>query len=220
MADPECARVGAVSHILAEKRGVSFTLFQKKHENAIFSPRSGGRTPGTPYAGSATGAWVFLPRPITVYPLAILKRWKYVCTNHGNQRVFEIIINASSFRFIWISMLQVCGDYKYFYSFSAGIDMIRQNLTSTDCRRQILTNKVDPRALRAKICTAEFILLVSIFHSFEAGIADKISGFKWWKHLYSKTNKHLQYWIIGLLNLAWNRIYTVPAAQGLKLGLQ
>ena len=56
MADPECARGGAVSHILAEKRGVSFTLFQKKHENAIFSPRSGGRTPGTPYAGSATGA--------------------------------------------------------------------------------------------------------------------------------------------------------------------
>ena len=55
MADPECARGGGVSHILAEKRGVSFTLFQKMHENAIFSPRRGGRTPGTPYAGSATG---------------------------------------------------------------------------------------------------------------------------------------------------------------------
>ena len=55
MAEPECARGGGVSHILAEKRGVSFTLFKKMHENAIFSPRrGGGRTPGTPYAGSAT----------------------------------------------------------------------------------------------------------------------------------------------------------------------
>ena len=36
MADPECARGGGVSHILAEKRIVSFTLFQKMHENAIF----------------------------------------------------------------------------------------------------------------------------------------------------------------------------------------
>ena len=56
MADPECARGGGVSHILAEKRGVSFTFFKKMHENAIFSPiRGGGRTRGTPYAGSATG---------------------------------------------------------------------------------------------------------------------------------------------------------------------
>ena len=42
MTDPECARGGGVSHILAEKRGVSLTLFQKMHENAIFSPRRGG----------------------------------------------------------------------------------------------------------------------------------------------------------------------------------
>ena len=28
-ADPECARGGGVSHILAEKRGVSFTLLKK-----------------------------------------------------------------------------------------------------------------------------------------------------------------------------------------------
>ena len=48
-ADPECARGGGVSHILPEKRGVSFTLLKKMHENAIFSP-----TPATPYAGSAT----------------------------------------------------------------------------------------------------------------------------------------------------------------------
>ena len=38
------------------KRGVSFTLLKKMHENTIFSPiKGGGRTPGTPYAGSATG---------------------------------------------------------------------------------------------------------------------------------------------------------------------
>ena len=42
MAYPERARRGSVSHILAEKRGVSFTLFQKMHENAIFSPIRGG----------------------------------------------------------------------------------------------------------------------------------------------------------------------------------
>ena len=29
VADPECARGGGVSHILAENRGVSFTLFKK-----------------------------------------------------------------------------------------------------------------------------------------------------------------------------------------------
>ena len=55
VADPECARGGGVSHILAEKRGVSFTLSKKMHENSIFSPITGGRTPGTPYAGFATG---------------------------------------------------------------------------------------------------------------------------------------------------------------------
>ena len=40
--DPECARGGGVSHILAEKRGVRFTLFKKMHENSIFSPITGG----------------------------------------------------------------------------------------------------------------------------------------------------------------------------------
>ena len=42
MADPECARGGGESHILAEKRGVSFTLFKNMHENSIFSPITGG----------------------------------------------------------------------------------------------------------------------------------------------------------------------------------
>ena len=42
VADPECARGGGVSHILAEKRGVSFTLFKKMHVNSIFSLITGG----------------------------------------------------------------------------------------------------------------------------------------------------------------------------------
>ena len=40
---PECARGGGVSHLLAEKRGVSFTLLKKMHENTIFSPIKGVR---------------------------------------------------------------------------------------------------------------------------------------------------------------------------------
>ena len=43
VADPECARVGDVSHILAEKGLLARTLFQKMHENAKFAPiRRGG----------------------------------------------------------------------------------------------------------------------------------------------------------------------------------
>ena len=54
VAYPEYAR-GGVSHILAEKRGVSFTLFPQMHKNAkIFTNEGGGRTPAPPYAGSAT----------------------------------------------------------------------------------------------------------------------------------------------------------------------
>ena len=56
MADQECARGGGVSHILAEKRLLASLYSKKMHENAIFQPirGGGGRTPGTPYAGSAT----------------------------------------------------------------------------------------------------------------------------------------------------------------------
>ena len=43
------------------------------------------------------------------------------------------------FRLIWIPMLWVYGHYKYFISYSAGIDFRRQNL-----RRQVQTSKVDP----------------------------------------------------------------------------
>ena len=41
VADPECARGGGVSHILAEK-GLLASLYSKKNENAIFSPMGGG----------------------------------------------------------------------------------------------------------------------------------------------------------------------------------
>ena len=52
---------------------------------------------------------------------------------------FQIIINVlvSSFWFIWIPMLSwlwVYGYYEYFYSYSAGIDISRQDLTSVDVR--------------------------------------------------------------------------------------
>ena len=55
MADPECARGGGVSHILAEK-GVLALLYSKKCMKIQYfhQEREGGRTPGTPYAGSAT----------------------------------------------------------------------------------------------------------------------------------------------------------------------
>ena len=49
---------------------------------------------------------------------------------------FEIIVNVlvRSFRFIRIPMLWVFGYYECIYSFGAGTDFIRQNLTSTDVR--------------------------------------------------------------------------------------
>ena len=45
-------------------------------------------------------------------------------------------------------MLCVCDHYISFYSYSAGIDFSRQNLTSP--RRQILTTEVDPRAVTVR----------------------------------------------------------------------
>ena len=55
---------------------------------------------------------------------------------------FEIMTNVlvSSFWFIWIPMLSVYDHYKYFYYYSAGMDY----------RRQILTTKVYPHAVRVK----------------------------------------------------------------------
>ena len=54
VADPECAREGGVSLIFAEK-GVLASLYSKKcMKKRYFYQEGGGRTPGTPYAGSAT----------------------------------------------------------------------------------------------------------------------------------------------------------------------
>ena len=48
-------------------------------------------------------------------------------------------------------MVWIYGHYKYFYSFSAGIDFKRQNLSESDVYiRQILTSNVDPRDVRVK----------------------------------------------------------------------
>ena len=64
---------------------------------------------------------------------------KYVCINHGDQRVFQfeviIYVLVSSFRFIWIHMPWIYDHYKYIISFSVGIVF----------RRQILTFKDNPR---------------------------------------------------------------------------
>ena len=60
MADPECAGGGGVSHILAGKRGVIASLYSKKiMKMRYFHQEGGGRTPGTPYAGSATVLYVY-----------------------------------------------------------------------------------------------------------------------------------------------------------------
>ena len=59
---------------------------------------------------------------------------------------FENIILVCFFRFTWIPVLWVDGDYKYFHSHSAGIDFRRQNLTSY--RRQILTSNIVPRTVK------------------------------------------------------------------------
>ena len=69
---------------------------------------------------------------------------------------FEIIINVLviSFWFLWIPVLWVYDHQTYFYSYSAGIDLSRQNLTSVDVRfgrlksitRQLLMSKDGPRA--------------------------------------------------------------------------
>ena len=53
VADPECARGGGVSHILAEKGVLASLYFKKCMKMQYFhQERGGGRR--TPYAGSAT----------------------------------------------------------------------------------------------------------------------------------------------------------------------
>ena len=79
---------------------------------------------------------------------------------------FEIIISVlvSFFRFIWITMLWVYGHYKYLYSHSVGsiLDIII-------C--QIMTSKVDPRAVRVN--PPEAVWLIFALH---------IESYKTWGH--------------------------------------
>ena len=74
-----------------------------------------------------------------------LQRWNNLCKPWRLKDYFQfkIVINVlvSSFRFIWIPILWVYGHYKYLYSYSAEIDFRHH-------RRQILTSKVDVRAVR------------------------------------------------------------------------
>ena len=101
---------------------------------------------------------------MTVHITSLIARWThrliYTCTPRlhcdfftGNMtlklttlKYLEVIINVlvNTFRFIWWPMLGVCVHYKYFYTVSAGINFIRQNLTSTDIRfRQKLVDTND-----------------------------------------------------------------------------
>ena len=58
-------------------------------------------------------------------PALTLGALKYYCINRGEERVFSIVINVlvTFFRYIWIPMLWVYGQYNLFKSFSAGITL-------------------------------------------------------------------------------------------------
>ena len=73
MADPECARGGGVSHILAEKRVLASLYFKKMHENAIFLPIRGGA-----YAGYAL-CWIrhCACRRLTFRPIYVRSEMHY-----------------------------------------------------------------------------------------------------------------------------------------------
>ena len=94
------------------------------HQGKV-SPAAGFE-PGTPWlwVNHATNelSWLYRPRDQSVF------------------FQFEIIKNVLVSSLIWIPVLLVYGNYKYFNSFSSG----------TDFRRQILTSEVGPRAERVK----------------------------------------------------------------------
>ena len=76
---------------------------------------------------------------------------------------FEIIINVlvSSFCFIWIPMLWVCGHYEYFKSFSAGIVFRRQNLTSVDVRFWRLKTVPELKGLNKTVKIKQLFLTIT-----------------------------------------------------------
>ena len=57
VADPECAKGGGVSQILARKRVLASLYSKKCMKIQYFHEKRGGRTPGTPYAGPATAVY-------------------------------------------------------------------------------------------------------------------------------------------------------------------
>ena len=105
------------------------------------------------------------------------------------QRVFqfEIILNflVTSFRFIWYGA--GLRPLKIFYTYIAGIDIMTSE--SDVHRHQILSSKIGSSTERINPCPAE--LLELYFSSFEAGIANAISSFKWRKILLFMKNRHV-----------------------------
>ena len=61
------------------------------------------------------------------------KALNYFCINHGDQRVFHLCLSltlSDLFEYLFYRSTIIINNYVY--SYSAGIDFRRQNLTSTD----------------------------------------------------------------------------------------
>ena len=88
----------------------------------------------------------------------VKQRWiNFVQSFFSNWNIINFQVLASSFWFIRIPMLWVCGHY--FYSYSAGIVVVY--------RRQILTTKFDPCSVRVKLALLELCsdnLFLSTFY--------------------------------------------------------
>ena len=87
-----------------------------------------------------------------------------------------LYVLVSIFWFIWIPVLWFYTDYKYFNSYSAGIDFRRQNLTSTDVR---------------------FRRLKSI-----SALKGLIDNFYWYTNLFY-LHETVDYWCFPSLEMLW-----------------
>ena len=114
---------------------------------------------------------------------------------------FEFIINvlvsslSTSFKYpCYGSRVSI----NLFYSFSAGIDFRLQKLTwrlkSVPAMKGLGLNTIVGSPWCSLCCTCTAELFVSIFHSFEAGIANAISSFKWRKIYIFMKNRHVPNW--------------------------
>ena len=77
--------------------------------------------------------------------------------------IIKVLVN--SFLLIWIPMLWVYSHFKYFYTYSAGIDFRRRNLTSTDVRFWRL--KSNPAARVNHLCEPRKSMLLGIMFEHE-----------------------------------------------------